>query len=96
MRLECGAILMFGLQFGFEFFHEQFEAADFVSQFLNFCGRCLRTGRGSVAEAGCWRDDSGAVLKRSLEFQRAAPVEWSTPKGVGVAEKRLFSTRAAC
>jgi len=39
MRFECGAILMFGLQFSFEFFYEQFEAADFVSQFLNFCRR---------------------------------------------------------
>ena len=40
MRLKCGAILMFGLQFSFEFFYKQFEAADFVSQFLTFCGRC--------------------------------------------------------
>jgi hypothetical protein len=39
MRLKCGAILMFSLQFSFEFFHKQFEPADLVSQFLNFGGR---------------------------------------------------------
>ena len=57
MRLESRAILMFGLQFSFEFFHQQFEAADFVAQFLNFCGRCgggPQRRRGSGCGQGAW------------------------------------------
>lgn len=36
VSFEGGAVLMFGLEFGFEFLDEQLKAADFVSQLLNF------------------------------------------------------------
>ena len=36
MSFEGGAVLMFGLQFGFELFDEELEAADLIAQFLNF------------------------------------------------------------
>ncbi len=31
---ESGAVLLLGFQLRLKFFHEQFEAADFVAQFL--------------------------------------------------------------
>ena len=34
MGFESGAVLLLRFQLRLEFFHEQFEAADFVAQFL--------------------------------------------------------------
>ena len=47
VRFEGGGILVLRLEIGLEFFHEELEAANFVAQFLEFCG-----GRRSARERG--------------------------------------------
>jgi hypothetical protein len=53
---ERRAILVLGLEIGLQLFYKQLEAADFVSQLLNFdCGRRGNALRGSGRSGGAMR-----------------------------------------
>ena len=52
VSFESGAILVLGLELGFEFLDEKLEAADFVAQLLNFSAGSGRRSLGGEGSGG--------------------------------------------